>query len=103
MVKLALWVLLGLSVAGLAFWFMATPGGPRNPLQLLLVVMVFGVAPVGTFWMMYVSIRHEKHPLPLVFLAFVLPYSFLWYYFERVRPGEHKSRLEASGGEERQL
>jgi hypothetical protein len=31
-------------------------------------------------------IRQEPSPWPLLFLAVLLPYSFLWYYFERVRP-----------------
>jgi hypothetical protein len=38
--------------------------------------------------MMYMSIRYEKHPLPMVLLAAFIPFSFLWYYFERVRRGK---------------
>ncbi len=37
--------------------------------------------------MLYMAIRYEKHPLPMVLLAFV-PFAFFWYYFERVRPGK---------------
>jgi len=36
--------------------------------------------------MLYMAIRYETQPLPMMFLAFV-PYAFLWYYFERVRAG----------------
>lgn len=86
--KLFLWVLLGFGVAGLAFWMVTSSGIPRNPLFVILLVMVFGVSPVGTFWMFYVAIRNEKRPWPMILLAFV-PYAFLWYYFERVRPERH--------------
>ena len=41
--------------------------------------------------MMYMAIRHEKRPLPIILLAF-LPYTFLWYYFERVKPQKHLPR-----------
>jgi hypothetical protein len=90
--KLLLWVLLGLAVTGLAFWMVTTSGIPRNPFSVFLFVAVYAVAPVGAFWMLYVAIRNERHPLPIILLAF-LPYSFLWYYFERVRPGKHRTRV----------
>ena len=45
----------------------------------------------GAFWLLYVAVRFEKHPLPFILLAF-LPYGFLGYYFERVRPNKHKTR-----------
>ena len=57
---------------------------PMTPFLLFVLILVFGVSPVGTFWMLYMSIRHEKHPLPMIMLAFV-PFASLWYYFERVR------------------
>ena len=88
--KLLLWVLLGLVVTGGAFWIAASPWIPRNPVVVFLVVLVYAVGPIGAFWMLYMSIRHEKHPLPMVLLAFV-PYAFLWYYVERVRTGKHIS------------
>ncbi len=37
--------------------------------------------------MLYMAVRYEAQPLPMMFLAFV-PYAFLWYYFERVRRGK---------------
>ena len=85
--KIFIWILFGLLVTGLAFWMITIPGVPRNPLLMFLVVVVFAVPPLGAFWMLYMSVRHEKHPLPMILLAFI-PYTFLWYYFERVRPGK---------------
>ena len=77
--------IVGLFVAGLAFWFVfSTATVPPHPLSFLLLALVFGVSPIGSFWMLYMVIRHEKHPLPYVLLAFV-PYVFVGYYLERVR------------------
>jgi hypothetical protein len=83
--KLFLWIVLGFAVAGVGFW-MIVAEGPENPFFFFLVV-VFTAQPLGAFWMLYMAIRYEVHPLPMVLLAFV-PYAFLWYYFERVRPGK---------------
>jgi hypothetical protein len=80
-----LWVILGSAVTGLAFWIVtSTATIPPHPLPLLLLALVFCVPPLGTFWMLYAVIRHERHPLSYVLLAFV-PYFFVGYYFERVR------------------
>jgi hypothetical protein len=84
--KLLLWILLGFVVAGLAFWAIVTEG-PQNPILVSLVVVVFTASPIGAFWMLYVAIRYETHPLSMVLIAFI-PYAFLWYYFERVRTGK---------------
>jgi hypothetical protein len=91
--KLFAWIFLGFIVTGIGFWFVAMPGVPRNPFLMFIVVGVFGLPPIGAFWMLYVAVRYEKHPLPLVLLA-MLSYTFLWCYFERIRPrkalGMHK-------------
>jgi len=84
--KLLLWILLGFVVAGVAFWMLVTEG-PQNPFLVFLVVVIFAAPSIGAFWMLYMAIRYETQPLPMMFLAFV-PYAFLWYYFERVRAGK---------------
>jgi hypothetical protein len=84
--KLLLWILLGFVVAGIAFWMLVTEG-PQNPFLVFLVVVIFAAPSMGAFWMLYMAIRYETQPLPMMFLAFV-PYAFLWYYFERVRAGK---------------
>ena len=84
-VKTFLWVCLGFAVTGLAFWIVTTTETiPPRPLPLLVLALVFGVSPLGTFWMLYTVIRHEKRIMPYALLAFI-PYFFLGYYFERVR------------------
>ena len=65
------------------------------PQSSLLLVFVFAVPPLGAWWMIYMAIRYEKNPLPMILLAF-LPYTFVWYYFERVRTGKHLARTDAS-------
>jgi len=84
--KLLLWILFGFAITGFLFWAMIA-AGPEDPLLVSLVVVVFIASPIGAFWMLYTAIRYEVHPLPMVLVAFI-PFSFLWYYFERVRPGK---------------
>jgi hypothetical protein len=93
--KLLLWVLLGFAVTGLAFYVVISSWFPKNPISEFLIFMFFCAPSVGAFWMLYVTIRNERHPLPIILLAF-LPYAFLWYYFERVRPGKHRTRVLTS-------
>jgi len=91
-VKLLLYVTGGFVAMALAALVITRGQAPdSNPAILFVFVGLFGIPPLGAFWMMYVSIRHEKNPLPMVLLAFI-PFSFLWYYFERVRTGKHYSR-----------
>lgn len=52
----------------------------------LIVGTIFVLPTVGTFWMLYHSIRYEEQPLPFVFLAFI-PYAFVWYYLRRASHG----------------
>lgn len=90
--KLFLYVLGGFTavIAGLALIFLSGRGQipESNPVVMLLLILLFASAPLGSFWMMYMSIRYEKSPLPMVALALFVPFTFLWYYFERVRPGK---------------
>ena len=85
--KLWVWVILGFSIAGLAFWFVVKTDG--NPVPVTVFIVTDIVATLGAFWMMYVALRCEKNPWPMFWLAF-LPFASLWYYFERVR---HNKRL----------
>lgn len=89
--KILLWIAVGLLGTGVAFYIVTTSWFPRNSLSEFLLFLFFSIGPVGAFWMLYVAIRNEQNPLAMILLAFV-PYSFLWYYSERVRPGKHKSR-----------
>ena len=86
--KLLLYITLGFVALGVAAVLIAGGAAPdRNPAVLFAFVALFAIPPLGAFWMMYVSIRHEKNPFPMVLLA-LIPFTFLWFYFERVRPGK---------------
>lgn len=78
------WILVSVGATIIAAWVILASPGPLHGADLGLAVVVFGVHPFGALWMMYHSIRHERQPLGFVGLAFV-PYTFLWYYFDRVR------------------
>jgi hypothetical protein len=82
--KLAIWVLFGFGVTGLAFWFITSPLTPKNPFIEIPIIALFGLPSVGAFWMLYNVVRHEKHPLGYILLAFI-PFTFLWYYFDRIK------------------
>jgi len=85
------WAVAAVGLNCLMAWVVFGPLFTKNPITLFLIVAVFLAANIGTIWMLYVSIRSEKHPFPFILLAFI-PYAFLWYYFERVRPGKHRTQ-----------
>jgi hypothetical protein len=83
--KLLFYVLGGFSALILGVLLIARGPAPEsNPIEMAALIAIFAIAPVGAFWMMYMSIRHEKNPWPMILLAFI-PFTFLWYRFERVR------------------
>jgi hypothetical protein len=91
--SMILWVLAGLAVAGLCFWMIATPGPPATrTIGMVLYVLATLATAIGTFWMWYMAVRHEPRPLLFILLAFI-PFTFLWYYFERVRPDRRTSTI----------
>jgi hypothetical protein len=89
--RLLLRVLIGLGVIALTVWLLIGPWFPTSPVGVFLTSAFYGEASAGAVWMIYMVIRCEKRPIPMVVLA-CLPFTFLWYYFDRVRPGKHLSR-----------
>jgi hypothetical protein len=81
--KLWMWLFVGFSVTGISFWLIVATHA--NPIPVAIFVTANVVATLGAFWMMYVALREEKPPWATFWLAFV-PFSSLWYCFERVRP-----------------
>jgi drug/metabolite transporter (DMT)-like permease len=83
--KILFYVVGGLLVLTLGVFLIARgPTSESNPLVMVALVTIFAIAPLGAFWMMYMAVRHEKNPLPMLLLA-LIPFTFLWYYFECVR------------------
>jgi hypothetical protein len=90
--KLIIHIVAGFVAMAAAALLIAGEQAPASsPAILVAFVALFAIPPFGAFWMMYQAIRHEKNPFPMIALAFI-PYTFLWYYFERIRPG--KARRE---------
>ena len=65
---------------------------PKSSVVLTSLILLFVCAPLGAFWMLYDCSRNEKAPFMYFVLAFV-PYAFVWYYLEHVRP-----RKQEQGG-----
>jgi hypothetical protein len=74
------WVVLG-------SWF------PSSKLTSGLVICLFMASPLGSIWMLRDFFLRTKQSYIDIVFAFV-PYGFLWYYFERVRPRE--ARISAN-------
>jgi len=84
--KTFLYILLVAGLCSLMAWVVFSRWFTRDPFLIFILIVLFVTPNLGTIWMLYVSVRFEKSPLPFALLAFV-PYSFIWYYFQRVRPG----------------
>jgi len=89
-----LWVLLIGTVTAVALWIVIGPWFPQNVLVITSVASFFGLSALGGFWMLYMAVRYERDPVRFVGLSLV-PFAFIWYYFERVRPGKHRTRATA--------
>jgi hypothetical protein len=81
--KLWTWLLIGFSVTGISSWLIVKTHS--HPIPVAIFVAADIVATLGTFWMMYVAMRED-----MFWLAFV-PFSSLWYYFEKVGPRRLRS------------
>jgi len=87
--KLWLYSLGGFIASVLAFFLLLFPARSLDPNGLAMFVLMsppFAFVAVGGLWMMKTALLQEPKPLPLIVLASTVPFAFLWYYFERVRP-----------------
>jgi hypothetical protein len=88
-----LWIFLIGGLTLLAFWVVVGPWFPQNSVVIGAIAASFGLSASGGFWMLYMAVRYERHPLRFVALS-LLPFAFIWYYVERVRPGKHRTRAD---------
>ena len=70
----------------------AYPAALESGLFLGLLILVYTVGPLGSFWMLYQVIRYEKRIARYVVIAFV-PYMFIWYYLGRYRMRQGQDQL----------
>jgi len=85
------WVLFLVLTTGTAL-LAAEDFWPLNPSSLVTLGIIYSLHPLGALWMTYQSVRYEREPLRLILLA-LIPYSFVWYYFERVKKGKQMRRV----------
>jgi hypothetical protein len=85
--KRVLWLVLLGGATWFALWEVTSPSRASGP-GLVFIVVFFALHPFGAAWMIHTILRSEKRAAKFFLLALV-PYSFVWYYFERVRPGRH--------------
>ena len=79
--------LAGLILVVLLILFVGRNQNPEDSLPMMVaIVLPFAFLGFGALWMIKTVIREEPKPWPLLFLAGFLPFAFLWYYFERVKP-----------------
>jgi hypothetical protein len=52
----------------------------------VVILPFLALQPLCALWMLYQAIRYEAKPLPYFLLAAFFPFSYIWYYSERVRP-----------------
>jgi hypothetical protein len=89
--KTLLWGLFFVVMSGVLFLGYQEFWRP-GPAAVVGIAILYGVHPFGALWMAYKCLRYERRPLPLVLFALLVPFSFLWYYVERVRRGRHLTR-----------
>jgi len=54
------------------------------------VLLIYALTQIlGGFWMIYNCVRTEQRPFRFILIS-LIPYSFVWYYFEKVRPPRHR-------------
>lgn len=85
------WIPLSAGFAAFYVWIFLGATYPISSIVLFTLVLAVLISNIGAFWMWYIAIRWEKRPVPFLLLGF-LPFSFLWYYFQRYRIGAHKAR-----------
>lgn len=69
-----------------AGWVVLGSWAPKTTFGLSCLIAFFIFAPIGSLWMLYDCAVREKPPVLYYLMALFLPYAFVWYYFDRVRP-----------------
>jgi hypothetical protein len=89
------WILvfLAVSACGLGITLYPHLNFADNPVASRIAVGYFLLLSLGSYWMLYDCIRHDRKFTRKVWLFFI-PGGFLWYYFERFRPRQVRNRQE---------
>jgi hypothetical protein len=90
-VKELTWPSIIIALNLVAYWIVTGPWIPQHEWEAVLVAAFFMGASLGTLWMMFIAIRYESKPWHFIGLA-IIPFCFVWYYYERYRSGRHLTR-----------
>jgi hypothetical protein len=92
-----LWICLG--VLSTSFGLMMVFFYPfKHPLlqelgrSAVVVEPILMLQPFLGLWMLYQVLRYEAEPTRYVLLVACVPFSYVWYHFERYKPRKHSSR-----------
>jgi len=97
------WLSIAVCLTGFEVWavFGSSEIGPMNfgnhPALLSLIIVAFTVSGLGGWWMVFKIVRYEKRVFPVILLPFLVPNSFLWYYFERTAHGVVRKNFVRDG------
>ena len=66
-----------------------------DPITSRLTIALFFISPAGNIWMIYDCLSHDGRWTRKIWLAFLVPFAFVWYYVERYRPRLMKRKKRA--------
>ena len=78
-------VLIALALTCIAIFTVISSWYPKNAAEMFAAGAYVAFASIGQWWMIFMIVRQERKMWRLIWVA-LLPFSFIWYYFERVRP-----------------
>ena len=95
MMKLVAWTIFFFATTALALRAVTDPSLTldSNPIGTGLLIVFFVAGALGAFWMVNDIRKHQRKWTPKSLLA-VVPYGFLYYYFNYVRSREPASGLQ---------
>lgn len=75
-----------------ALLFLGRNQDPNSLGMFIIVAPPFAFMALGGLWMIKTALLEEPKPWPLITLASIVPFAFLWYYYERVKPARPASQ-----------
>ena|ERR1700730_16346381 len=96
LVKRPVWIILGVlsfafAVTMVFFYPFKHPLSEELGSASVVILPLMALQLFCGLWMLYRAIRYEAKPVPYIFLAAFVPFSYIWYYFERFRPRKQTS------------
>ena len=91
------WMLVTMCLTGFELWAVFEPTTPMSlhnqPILFSLILSAFTASGIGGWWMLLRILRRGRPIFPIILVPLLIPNSFLWYYFERVKPRAKREQL----------